>query len=288
MQSPEKLNGENIAMLADVIAQFPYCQTAHLLYLKNLHTLKSIHYNHQLRIASTYTSDRKKLYELVMQPVIISKITQIEETTTVTTEDKKRKEITRLEKQILKEAIDASIQLEVAERDGGRGTEDEGKGIRDKEQGTGDEGIQSQLSQKRMREGEGLIQQAGDKTEKSKRPFSEWLKRVDEIKRKDSIGRIATITGNELINKFIKENPQIASSSQSRTEGLEKEFFSPVNTARLSVIDEETFVTETLADIYIKQKLFSKAIKAYEILSLKYPEKSSNFAAIIKSLQKFI
>ena len=38
--------------------------------------------------------------------------------------------------------------------------------------------------------------------------------------------------------------------------------------------DQGKFVTETLAEIYLKQALWDKAINAYEVLSLKYPEKS--------------
>jgi hypothetical protein len=37
-------------------------------------------------------------------------------------------------------------------------------------------------------------------------------------------------------------------------------------------------MTETLARVYLEQKKISKAIQAYEILILKYPEKSSFFA----------
>ena len=45
-------------------------------------------------------------------------------------------------------------------------------------------------------------------------------------------------------------------------------------------------MTETLAKIYFNQKKIKKAIYAYRILSLKYPEKSSFFANQIKKLQK--
>ena len=45
-------------------------------------------------------------------------------------------------------------------------------------------------------------------------------------------------------------------------------------------------MTETLAKIYVKQKKIKKALYAYKILSLKYPEKSSLFAIQIKKLQK--
>jgi len=44
-------------------------------------------------------------------------------------------------------------------------------------------------------------------------------------------------------------------------------------------------MTETLAKVYFKQKKYSEAIKAYEILCLKYPEKISLFADQIKTIK---
>ena len=41
-------------------------------------------------------------------------------------------------------------------------------------------------------------------------------------------------------------------------------------------------MTATLAKVYLDQKRYKKAIQAYKILSLKYPEKSSFFATRIK------
>lgn len=52
--------------------------------------------------------------------------------------------------------------------------------------------------------------------------------------------------------------------------------------------ENEDLMTETLANIYIKQKHFSKAINIFEKLCLKYPEKSIYFAARIKEAEKLI
>jgi len=45
-------------------------------------------------------------------------------------------------------------------------------------------------------------------------------------------------------------------------------------------------MTETLARVYWEQKKYKKAIQAFKILSLKYPEKSGFFADQIKKLKK--
>jgi len=56
--------------------------------------------------------------------------------------------------------------------------------------------------------------------------------------------------------------------------------------ARLSVTENADLVSETLADLLAAQQLYDKAVKMYERLILKFPEKSDYFAAKIEKLKR--
>jgi len=79
----------------------------------------------------------------------------------------------------------------------------------------------------------------------------------------------------DLIDKFIKNSPKI---------NIDKEYKSDIEIIPESKIKDD-LITETLAKIYIDQKKYNKAIKAYSILSLKYPKKSSFFADQIERIK---
>ena len=61
-----------------------------------------------------------------------------------------------------------------------------------------------------------------------------------------------------------------------------------ITAANLSTSSDSDYITETLAQVYVNQKLYNRAINAYEILSLKYPEKSSFFARQISEIKEFL
>lgn len=83
---------------------------------------------------------------------------------------------------------------------------------------------------------------------------------------------------DQIIENFIKTEPRIIPSKS--------EFYSPGNMARLSAREHEDLISETLARIYAQQGNHRKAIETYRKLSLKLPEKSAYFAALIKDLEQ--
>ncbi len=79
----------------------------------------------------------------------------------------------------------------------------------------------------------------------------------------------------ELIDQFIATKPKIKPSISPDS----------IDISEHSSQENESLMTETLARVYLEQKKYEKAIKAFTILSLKYPEKSGFFADRIKAVK---
>lgn len=109
-------------------------------------------------------------------------------------------------------------------------------------------------------------------SKKEKNTFSGWLKSLQSEANENHKKK-----NRALIEKFIQTDPQITPKQTA--------FFSVAEQAKISLAENEDFVTETLAKIYAQQGNNQKAIKAYEILMVKNPKKKTLFAARIKELK---
>lgn len=107
--------------------------------------------------------------------------------------------------------------------------------------------------------------------------FSSWLKQISDPLITELLPEKQPIK-DDLVDKFIQEQPRIQQNKAG--------FFNPINMAKKSVQDSDEFITETLAKIYVKQGNISKGIRAYQKLSLKFPEKNVYFAALIEELKR--
>ena len=116
-----------------------------------------------------------------------------------------------------------------------------------------------------------------------KHSFSEWLQLTQFAPIDRTEDEIIEVIEDEkskkfdLIDKFIETNPKISPAKENTS--------APSNIAK-STEEPTHLMTETLAKIYLEQKKYQRAIQAYEILILKYPEKSSFFADRIENIKK--
>lgn len=110
--------------------------------------------------------------------------------------------------------------------------------------------------------------------------FIEWIKFTED----KTISGEKKVLGDKksplqdklsIINQFIENDPKISPVKQSE------------NTISQIKFDDYTdeLMTETLAKVLVKQKKYKKAIRAYKILSLKYPEKNVLFATQIEKIK---
>ena len=116
--------------------------------------------------------------------------------------------------------------------------------------------------------------------ESEKHSFSYWLDYLQKKKIEETpkVKKKATLIDNFLSDKRSKTIKQKTQSRES-----EKTIHTKVNLGEEKSKSE--FMTETLAQIYIKQAYYDKAIEAYEKLSLKYPKKNTYFASQIKKIK---
>ena len=96
-----------------------------------------------------------------------------------------------------------------------------------------------------------VLKDIKEKSTDNKRSFVEWIKST---------------------------KPLIETEDYNSNSDMIFDLFNDLKKVKRKKIKKEDYMTETLAELYIEQKKFKEALKAYEILSLKYPEKISLFA----------
>ncbi len=333
------LNDEKKDLLKQLVADFPFCQTFQILYLKSLQLNNDIYFDKRLGFAATYAANREALkYYLHPEENIIEyqqdidleekdttissvegtdvikekKITSEtilssdkdkkvvdtpkietpkdsivdrleelkwlkEELSTLKSENERIKSLLKNEQEITgKKKIESSTKTtkDIAEQDiSDEKSEDNTIIINDctkvdteKSNSFEDENPSieaSSIKSNSNNEKDIVIEENEIKiADNTSTKIAE-----DEIKRSDT----------ELIESFIENQPSITKGNV--------DFFDPSEAAKKSLEFNTGIISETLAKIHLKQGNISEAIKIYQQLSLKYPEKSSYFANQIKNIK---
>ncbi len=282
IRKPELLDKSSLHELTDLAHQFPYCSTIQSLLAMNLYLENNVLYDSQLRLAASLMYDRNILRHH------ISKISKINEHLSLPDEyraaAKPSTDTAEEESKTAPSPFD-STPGETPTAETLRTIPPDEANLKQDEPAL--DTATQQFEEQAVVETDTLLEDAEEaEKEALKKKSLEELKAIisDRIKLMESSKRsqpaasaTQTINKNELIDTFIKNAPTISRSKA--------EFFNPVSVAQQSVVDQENIVSETLANIYIQQGHADKAISVFEKLSLKYPEKSSYFAALIAEIK---
>ncbi len=111
----------------------------------------------------------------------------------------------------------------------------------------------------------------------SSKPLSQKRDRSKEVKKEEEKEDRKRSKKTAQIEAFLQQKPKIKP---------QKDYTPTIDINLSTSIDEREIMTETLARVYLEQKNYDKAIQAYTILILKYPEKNSFFAGQIKAIKK--
>ena len=119
------------------------------------------------------------------------------------------------------------------------------------------------------------------KKEKKQEPktmsFSEWVIYSSKGKIEAKPAKSSLEDKIKLIDTFLENQPKIPPVRQDQPK---------VDLSENNEFNKEELMTETLAKVYLQQKKYKKALYAYKILSLKYPEKNTFFADQIKRIKQ--
>ncbi len=249
IEKPGLLKEQTIGELKEIVEEFPYFQSAQLLYTYNLFSQANFRYAGYLKTCSIYATDRSVLYQLFQPAPLVAKSVdqsapsdQIDPGTSMLFELAEENQVTEAEFPQIATSLpseSASDSFDLLSFD--------------------------QTEPYYQLEEMSLITDDADSQVQQVADGSKTAEKID------------------LIEQFIKINPSI----QPRKEIIpSKEELSALKDDLENENDE--FITETLSRIYLKQGHYQKAIDSFNRLSLKFPEKSVYFAQQIKEIKKLL
>ena len=257
-ENPAALNERTLGELREILDEFPYFQSAHLLYIRNLQNESNFRFSSQLKICTLYATDRTILYHL-LNPKLEKKQTPENQLEMHAITGKK-------DLPFLELSDDPTEKSEMPDESFTAMAENTGKGHFDL--------LNFELTDRPY-----TLEGIENEPEK---PLAELVKQINHqssVEEKGNQYEKKTV----LIDRFIKDNPAFSAKHSEASEISER-----INKHIDRVGENDEFITETLARIYVKQGLYQKAIQSFQKLSLKYPEKSVYFARQIEEVTNML
>ncbi|MCU4174627.1 tetratricopeptide repeat protein [Carboxylicivirga sp. N1Y90] len=305
VSQPNKVDETTLSSLSEIVDEFPWFQSARMLRVKNLHVLDHVRFNSELKQTAAYIVDRQRLYDLVHQQELEPELEDAgSKELDVEPKDKKESVEATREEVVVSDKRSSSVGLttnvrsvadyfqtdDVFETNDGVGVDFSKISAADKPEEDETEMVlpsadflgydSSDFTNYQLKEA-----LDPEEIEEENRSFSGWLNvlRHAPIPKDEAEEKPVPKKSQQLIDNFLNvEAPRIVAKPVEKTK--------PESNDRHenSIQENDDLLSETLANIYIKQKHYDKAIGIYEKLRLKYPEKNVYFAERISDLEKLI
>lgn len=304
IKNPNSLEKESVKELQKLVNDFPYFQSAHLLLSLASKKWDASVYQKSLKKTAIVVTNRSHLFNLIQQFEISNTVIEDSDHQKLVVEEVLEPIDSTKELNILKatELLIENSDSEISET-----------GIQQKTKPNAEDVLENEIAKQVV----GAIvekqmfnlsdTQLLFKQNKEPETFTDWLRLIQksnkqlsaenilevntenntDIKTRLEKGKIITqesalnkkLKNLALIDKIIENSP-----GQIKIKDDQK-FYSPEHNAKESLLENEHLVSETLAKIYALQGSVNKAVRAYEILSLKFPQKSAYFASLIQKLK---
>lgn len=306
-EHPENLSKAHLAELKNILADFPWFQAGQAMLLRTLHNLNHYDFDKQLHHTAILVPDREVLFQYIYD---VTKPADVATTGTV----EKHQDATEPVVTLIHDSASFAALVEKQISDAVESDTANNETVAPIENSANTEAVEpisieplsatehtemADVSENSATEPTSAVTIPVNETHS----FSEWLQLLKTSQsdlsatedEKQSIEPAESLTeeANEgkpatenksnvaefesILDKFIRENPRISRPKI--------EFYNPVNMARQSIEEDEELVTETLAQLYYRQKAYKKAIRAYEKLSLIYPHRIAYFADLIQKIK---
>ncbi|MCX7862251.1 MAG: hypothetical protein N2449_04590 [Bacteroidales bacterium] len=276
---PNLLNKETLRELEEVIERYPYFQAARLLYLKNLYLLNDDQYQQILEQYSLYFPHRKSIFQFIHATNIFEENDIDKQASPNSAESNQSYIEPTQEEKIIQLSLNTN---NISENYSTSNNQDEASNnnvhiadiILNKLRAQSEPKNNNNTSVPQ----ENTLKETSPITQE--KSFLEWLEEnnyppsspnANEANIKDSINVIDTFLNN--LNNIEKIKP----SDNETNEDLTNNYIPPEN---LEIVSEQ------LAQIYYQQGHLEQALKMYEKLFLKYPEKSIYFANLIQEIKQ--
>jgi hypothetical protein len=271
LAQPETIHVDHLTALEDAIKEYPYFQAVRSMYLKGLKNESSPLYNKELQRTAAHTTDRSVLFDFITSESFI--------------QNKVSEQIKLLQQEETTLASDSISVITLVEEDLNASknfTQVTDADLFEKKKETSIEEVPLEFdinetysfSQWLQLTSLNPIDRKEAAQEKNPAVVDEPVKQTTKIKEEnqeadDRARKMARI------DQFLAEKPKIKPrKSSSNAINITNHYSDP-----------SQFMTETLAKVYLAQKNYSKALKAYEVLVLQHPEKSAFFAHQIQEIK---